>query len=106
MKQHKHAKLIKDWADGAQIEFKCGEEWVDFMAGTNNWHECIEYRIKPREFEKGASYPVTLERGLKYIATYTTCGDFYLTGLSGNYSIDELTWIGDKLEIDWPKETN
>ncbi len=102
-KQHKHAELIKAWADGAQIEFKCGEEWLDFMSGTNNWHECMEYRIKPRELEKGAFYPVTLELGLKFIASYAVCGNFYLTGLGGMYSIDDLTWIGDKLEIDWPE---
>ena len=103
MKQHKHAELIKAWADGATIEFKCGDNWHEFLGYVNSWHECIEYRIKPREFETGASYPVTLELGLRFIATCTVCGDFYLTGLSGNYSIEELDWIGDKLEIDWPE---
>jgi hypothetical protein len=46
MKSHKHAWLIKKWADGAKIEF-----WSDY---TNRWEEDIapcwveslEYRIK------------------------------------------------------------
>ena len=102
-KQHKHAELIKAWADGAQIEFKCGEEWLDFMSGTNNWHESMEYRIKPREFENGAFYPVTLDLGLRHIAIYLRNGNFYLTEQDGRYSIDDLTWVGDKLEIEWPE---
>lgn len=103
MNKHKHASLIKVWADGAEIQYysdvnRC---WKD--AFSPSWCWDIKYRVKPREFEKGAFYPVTLELGLKFIASYAVCGNFYLTGLGGMYSIDELTWIGDKLEIDWPK---
>lgn len=46
MKPHKHAELIKAWADGAEIEILTSMgEWVEapFPAWTN---EC-EYRIKP-----------------------------------------------------------
>lgn len=44
---HKHAELIKVWADGAEIEFKeQGWGWV----GTSNpmWDEDTAYRIKPQ----------------------------------------------------------
>ncbi len=48
MKPHKHAELIKAWADGAEIQFKSAlkEEWHD-AEGNPDWHENLEYRIKP-----------------------------------------------------------
>ena len=48
-KPHKHAELIKAWADGAEIQFKRQQEkeWQD--AGPNpSWYECFDYRIKPQ----------------------------------------------------------
>lgn len=48
-KPHKHAELIKAWADGNQIQvLSClTEEWED----CNNpvWATQAEYRIKPEE---------------------------------------------------------
>lgn len=46
MKPHKHAELIKAWADGAEIEVKsklCGWTVID-----NPTWGCGEYRIKPQ----------------------------------------------------------
>lgn len=42
---HKHAKLIKAWADGATIQCKVKSDWFD----TTNpaWSKAIQYRIKP-----------------------------------------------------------
>ena len=52
MKPHKHAELIKAWADGAEIEYRIYsvDSWTD-------WKDCVEptwitdwdfeYRIKP-----------------------------------------------------------
>ena len=47
MKPHKHAELIKAWADGAEIEWqdKWGE-WQPFYL-TCSWYEAKNYRIKP-----------------------------------------------------------
>lgn len=47
MKPHKHAELIKAWADGAQIQRLRENTWLD----TNNpqWDPKIEFRIKPEE---------------------------------------------------------
>jgi hypothetical protein len=47
MKPHKHAELIKAWADGAEIEAfdSCIDEWV--KASSPSWGNQIEYRIKP-----------------------------------------------------------
>ena len=46
-KPHKHAELIKAWADGAQIQFQSLRtfEWHD--AANPNWNTDYEYRIKP-----------------------------------------------------------
>jgi hypothetical protein len=44
---HKHAELIKAWADGAEIQYHKGHEWCDVVDNTPYWYECNEYRIKP-----------------------------------------------------------
>ena len=59
MKPHKHAELIKAWADGAEIERKdiyckyqmnqdptiVSEHWI--FEPNPNWSYMAEYRIKP-----------------------------------------------------------
>lgn len=54
-KPHKHAELIKAWAEGAEIEQRSkserlvvfnGNEWEDFDGYWFNDNE-VEYRIKP-----------------------------------------------------------
>ena len=46
--KHKHAGLIKQWADGAEIEFKMPDgRWR--ITARPVWHESDEYRIKPEE---------------------------------------------------------
>ncbi|MES2586960.1 MAG: hypothetical protein V4536_08585 [Pseudomonadota bacterium] len=46
-KPHKHCKLIKAWADGAEIQVYSPypKTWRD--AGTPSWDRTNEYRIKP-----------------------------------------------------------
>lgn len=45
-KPHKHAALIKAWADGAEIQFKnAAGHWTDIKEPT--WVNEAEYRIKP-----------------------------------------------------------
>lgn len=47
MKAHKHAAIIKAWADGAQVQSKfAASAWED-ITGTPGWAEHNEYRIKP-----------------------------------------------------------
>ena len=50
MKPHKHAELIKAWADGAEIEYRSFEtiEWKPIFKGWS-WDNTLvaEYRIKP-----------------------------------------------------------
>jgi hypothetical protein len=46
MKPHKHAELIKAWADGATIEMLCDDnEWYT-LHGYFYWAEDNTYRIK------------------------------------------------------------
>jgi hypothetical protein len=44
---HKHAELIKAWAEGAEIEFysKGLNGWI--KSDTPQWYDEYEYRIKP-----------------------------------------------------------
>ena len=46
MKPHKHAELIKAWADGAEIEVyqPAFDRWEEAEPA---WHTSFEYRIKP-----------------------------------------------------------
>jgi hypothetical protein len=47
--KHKHAELIKAWADGAQIQVFYND--IMTWGGVDNpdWHESLSYRIKPEE---------------------------------------------------------
>jgi hypothetical protein len=46
---HKHAEIIKAWADGHQIQFRPNgqEEWMDVGDYSPEWSLNTEYRIKP-----------------------------------------------------------
>lgn len=46
MKPHKHAELIKAWADGAQIQVYTNT-WNDDLHPL--WRPNLDYRIKPEE---------------------------------------------------------
>lgn len=48
MKPHKHAELIKAWADGAEIQYLYdpNQGWQNCNQPT--WYENFEYRIKPQ----------------------------------------------------------
>jgi phage major head subunit gpT-like protein len=45
MKPHKHADLIKAWADGVEIECWDGKKW--FEVNHPIWIEHNQFRIKP-----------------------------------------------------------
>ena len=60
MKQpHKHAELIKAWADGAEIEWQSSNgTWVPSLEPTWNYPEG-RYRIKPEPKPDVVIYPET-----------------------------------------------
>lgn len=45
---HKHAAVIKAWADGAEIQARPGvtSEWIDCV-GSPQWYPDYFYRVKP-----------------------------------------------------------
>ena len=53
MKPHKHAELIKAWADGAEIEEryidKDNQDFYDWVEFNGDWSyiDNYEYRVKP-----------------------------------------------------------
>lgn len=58
MKPHKHAELIKQWADGAEIQECVGpDQWWDDE--TPSWHPDVAYRIKPQSKPDQIVYPST-----------------------------------------------
>lgn len=47
--KHKHADLIHQWADGAEIQWSFGDgEWYD-ISNVPEWKDTLQYRIKPEE---------------------------------------------------------
>ena len=46
MKQHKHAELIKKWADGAEIEALSHLLQVWYTCKTPIWEEKVQYRVR------------------------------------------------------------
>jgi hypothetical protein len=61
MKPHKHANLIKEWADGAKIEARYlsaggWTEWQLQEGGFIWYHTNAEYRIKPEPKEDIVEY--------------------------------------------------
>ena len=42
--KHKHAEVIKAWADGASIEFKSKNGWQ--LCNDPGWYDDYEYRVK------------------------------------------------------------
>lgn len=53
-KPHKHAELIKKWADGAIIQYKGGtsEVWTDCGDNHPYWSRDVNYRVKPNLVKK------------------------------------------------------
>jgi hypothetical protein len=86
MKPHKHAELIKAWADGAEIEFfeKVCHAWLDCHNNAPAWEEPTSYRIKPPE-------PKPDHISLDYVA-WEGGGAWFTKGLRANL---KLTFDGE-----------
>ena len=97
MTPHKHAELIKAWADGAEIQKYCNKpknsqvnvqgfipRWVDEI--TPSWGYGYEYRIKPTPKPDVISF-----------ASVTWIGSFVtLAVMDSNI---KLTWDGETGEL-------
>jgi len=42
---HKHAEIIKAWADGQDVQINLGDGWEDI--NYPNWYAQFDYRVKP-----------------------------------------------------------
>jgi hypothetical protein len=51
MKAHKHAAVIKAWAEGSAIEWRFGEseEWRPLNNNEPRFDEMLQYRVKPAQ---------------------------------------------------------
>jgi hypothetical protein len=80
--KHKHAELIKKWADGAKIQIKYSknDDWEDV---DPTWSEQFEYRIKPEEKNDFAvSACVKFKLGVQ--------GDYLELAKIGNHNVEFL----------------
>ena len=50
---HKHAEIIKAWADGEAIEYlDSAKQWCPFTAKYPPYDDTMTYRIKPKRVKK------------------------------------------------------
>lgn len=69
--KHKHAELIKAWADGAVIQHKCDLGWMDVAQNNPHWLPNTDYRIKPEEKKLVVRWLWTFEADVKTWEQYT-----------------------------------
>jgi hypothetical protein len=52
-KPHKHAEVIKAFADGVEIQYKYGNNWIDWKdRHSPGFFQDTEYRVKPKKVQK------------------------------------------------------
>lgn len=61
MKPHKHAEVIRKWADGAEVQWRMNDkdEWRDFTDNNPSFQNRYEYRVKPQEPKISSIYLLT-----------------------------------------------
>ena len=86
---HKHAELIKAWADGEGIEFNDGGEWL--MVKRPAWDNELEYRIKPEPKPDVVKYAyVGADGSSHHIDGINSCrvdNKTHVNGFSGSYKV-------------------
>lgn len=92
---HKHAELIKAWADGAEIQIKItgfgSSTWVD---ANPAWNPDFDYRIKPKTI-KYRQYLVRYDGGNIGVNTVMDW-----EGYQPQMHYRFLKWLGDWQEIE------
>jgi hypothetical protein len=78
---HKHAELIKAWADGAEIEVLVGHKWVGVEENWTSyqnpfWYPDMKYRIKP---EPKPDIVQHWDAGIDYAPCFTGVYNLILT---------------------------
>ena len=67
MKPHKHAELIKAWADGATIQRKSKVDGNWWDEDDPDWEEAYEYRIKPEQKPPVVRWKWAVRRGITWV---------------------------------------
>ena len=94
-KPHKHAEIIKAWADGAEIQVKpmCWATWADTPCPS--WESGLEYRIKPKTIKyRTYLWKDHLNRSVVFTCTYeqNQINDY-------EYTKNFVKWLGDWQEV-------
>ena len=85
---HKHAELIKAWADGAKIQYlNINEEWRDIS--SPNWGLSTDYRIKPEPKKVQIRF---FEDTLGFVRCWTNTWKRSWEQIEKNY--DFKRWLG------------
>ena len=94
-KPHKHAALIKAWADGAEIQCRKAAfcDWADLVQGNPSWMSDWEYRIKPNMI-KYRTYLYN-SYGKPIVQTYNH-GD----SVNPEEQQKFIKWVGDWQEVE------
>ena len=72
---HKHAALIKAWADGAEIETRPYSDAGWFPLEEPHWHLEREYRVKPEPKPDVVMYGYADTKGIWRVSIYRGDGD-------------------------------
>jgi hypothetical protein len=95
MKPHKHAKLIKAWADGAEIQYRInGGSWFDIQ--RPNWGDYTEYRIRQNK----RKYRVAELQDVSHKSIYTSTADTLVDEKIFIESPHFVRWLTDWIEYD------
>lgn len=87
---HKHAELIKAWADGAEIEcLNSNGDWLNTGPYTPSWYHLKQYRIKPEEKKPVVRWLWATKSGRITTALYS---DQEIMGGAGCMYITKLEW--------------
>ena len=94
-KPHKHAELIKAWADGAEIEYKSHVDgsWRNLTSGQ--WLDNYEYRLKPIPKPDKVSYGVYKSAAEVYYNFTMICYSQCPSHVSHDYNLVKLTYDGE-----------
>lgn len=106
MKPHKHAAIIKAYAERAQvsetpwdiIQIKSpnGIGWIDLCPNPNFSCGDYEYRIKPRTINiNGFEVPEPVSEALEYHTEY------FKVNLESDEFCSEYMWQGDRFDNHW-----
>lgn len=95
MKPHKHAELIKAWADGQRIQHRshAKNEWTDSDVTDLYWRLETEYRVKP------APTPDLVMYTSAYAGEICPCDDEYKNGDNLKLIFDGETGELKKVQI-------